>query len=185
MHRITRAAGVCLAIATLLALTGCSGSLRQNYLRDRASHHVYRQELVEIWPVVRSVLKQKGYSWRENPGRYVLETEWLDSGGGTLGPTTSSRYLVEGVPVPSGGVALRVRRLDRTSQAVGSSYVDGKVRTYADRAAAINSNSSGSSGSLPAEQSFARDLALELELLQHIDPEAVAKLEADAKRAHP
>jgi hypothetical protein len=185
MHRITRAAGVCLAIATLLALTGCSGTLRQNYVRDQAAHHVYRQQLVEIWPVVQSVLKEKGYSWRENPGRFVLETEWRDSGGGTLGPATSSRFLVEGVRVASGGVALRVTRLDRTSQSVGSSYVDGVVRTRSERASAINSNSSGSSGSLPAEQRFARDLELELELLRHIDPEAAAKLEADAKGAHP
>lgn len=50
MHRNFRAVGVGLAIATLLALTGCSGSLRQNYQRDRAAHHVYRKQLVEIWP---------------------------------------------------------------------------------------------------------------------------------------
>jgi uncharacterized lipoprotein len=182
MHRNTRAAGVCLAIAALLALTGCSGSLRQNYLRDQAAHHVYHQPLVEIWPTVHAVLKEKGYSWRENPGRFVLETEWLDSGGGTLGPATSSRLLVEGVHVASGGVALRVTRLDRTSQAVGSSYVDGAVSTRAEHAAAVNSNNNNSP---QAEQRSARDLELELELLRRIDPEAAAKLEADAKRAHP
>jgi hypothetical protein len=184
MHHLTRrAAGVCLAIATLLAVTGCSGSLRKNYVRDKAAHHVYRKQLVEIWPTVHAVLKEKGYSWRENPGRFVLETEWRESGGGTLGPTTSSRFLVEGLRMASGGVALRVTRLDRTSQAVGSSYVDGQANNPRERAAAININNNRAS--LPTEQRFARDLELELELLQRIEPQAVAKLEADALRAHP
>lgn len=183
MHRITRAAGVCLAIATLLALAGCSGSLQKNYMRDKASHHVYRKPLAEIWPSVYAVLKDKGYSWRENPGRFVLETEWRESGGGTLGPTTSSKFLVEGVTLASGGAVLRVQRLDRMTQEVGTNYTDGVVKTRADVAAAVASG--GARTTLPTQQSFARDLEMELELLQRIDPEGAARLEQDAKRAHP
>lgn len=182
MHRITRAAGLCLAVAAL-SLAGCSGSLRHNYMRDQASHHVYQKELVEIWPVVHQVLKERGLSWRENPGRFTLETEWRESGGGTLGPTTSSRFLVEAVKVAN-GVALRVMRLDRTQQAVGVSYTDGIARTSRERALATDSSSS-TSGTLPTENRSSRDLELELVLLQRIDPEGAAKLEADAKRAHP
>ncbi|QSQ23676.1 hypothetical protein JY651_01435 [Pyxidicoccus parkwayensis] len=181
MYRITRAAGLCLALAAL-ALAGCSGSLRHNYMRDEASRHVYQKELAEIWPVVHQVLKERGLSWRENPGRFVLETEWRESGGGTLGPTTSSRFLVEGVRVAS-GVALRVTRLDRTQQAIGVGYTDGVVRNSREAAAA--SESSTASGKLPTENRSSRDLELELVLLQRIDPEGAAKLEADAKRAHP
>ncbi|MFP2932244.1 hypothetical protein ACLESO_45225 [Pyxidicoccus sp. 3LG] len=183
MYRFTRFAGVCLAVATLLAVTGCSGSLRRNYMRDKAAHHVYRKELAEVWPQVQQVLREKGYSWRENPGRFVLETEWLDSGGGTLGPTTSSRFLVEGVRLASGGSVLRVMRGERTSQDIGVGYTDGQVRTRADVQAALQGN--GGRGKLPTEQRYFRDLVLELELLQRIDPEGASRLEADAKRAHP
>lgn len=178
MYRFTRTAGLCLTLAAL-ALAGCSSSLRNNYMRDEASRHVYRKELVEIWPVVHQVLKERGYSWRENPGRFVLETEWRESGGGTLGVTTSSRFLVEGVRVASGGVALRVTRLDRTSQSIGVGYTDGVVRNPRDRAAAINGSSA--SGTLPTEKRSSRDLELELVLLQRIDPEAAARLEAEAR----
>ncbi|MBZ4422125.1 hypothetical protein [Myxococcus sp. RHSTA-1-4] len=183
MYRITRFAGVCLAIAMLMVLTGCSGSLRKNYMRDKAAEHVYRKPLAEIWPRVHEVMNDKGYSWRENPGRYVLETEWRESGGGTLGPTTSSKFLVEGVSRADGGCVLRVQRLDRTTQEIGTNYTDGVVRTRTERAVAISGG--GARSSLPTQQTFARDLQMELELLQRIDPEAAARLEADAKSAHP
>jgi hypothetical protein len=183
MYRFTRFAGVCLAIVTLVALTGCSGSLRRNYVRDKASQHVYRQSLVELWPHVYAVLKDKGYSWRENPGRFVLETEWLDSGGGTLGATSSSKFMVEGFTLANGGSVLRVQRLDRVTQEIGTGYTSGVVRTPTERATAMASESARKT--LPTQQSFARDLEMELELLRHIDPEAAARLEADAERAHP
>ncbi|WP_171819113.1 hypothetical protein [Pyxidicoccus fallax] len=183
MYRFTRLAGVCLVFATLVALTGCSGSLRKNYMRDKAAEHVYQKSLVEVWPRVHDVLKDKGYSWRENPGRFVLETEWRDAGGGTLGPSTQSKFLVEGVTRPNGGVILRVQRLDRTTQEIGTNYTRGAIRTQTDRAIAINSG--GARSTLPTQQTFARDLQLELELLQRIDPDAAAKLEADALSAHP
>jgi len=183
MHRFTRIAGVCLAIATLLVLSGCSGSLRKNYMRDKAADHVYRKPLAEIWPGVYAVLKDKGYSWRENPGRFVLETEWRESGGGTLGPASSSKFLVEGVTLATGGSVLRVQRLDRTTQEVGTNYTDGVVKTRADAAAALASG--GARSTLPTQKSSARDLELELELLQRIDPQAALRLEADAKSAHP
>ena len=146
MHRFTRIAGVCLAVATLLAVAGCSGSLRRNYIRDQAAYHVYRKELAEVWPQVHAVLNEKGYSWRENPGRFVLETEWLDSGGGTLGPTTASRFLVEGVTLASGGCVLRVMRGERTSQDIGVGYTDGQVQTRADFQASMQGNGGRGNG---------------------------------------
>lgn len=183
MYRSTRTAGVLLALASLLALSGCAGSLRENYQRDKAAGHVYRKPLAELWPGVKAVLKEKGYSWRENPGRFVLETEWRDVGGGTLGPATAYRFLVEGVTLTTGGTVLRVTRAERTSRDIGVGYVDGVVKTRRDLASAIES--SDASGKLPTERSTARDLELELELLRRIDPEGAAKLEADAKSAHP
>jgi hypothetical protein len=183
MHRSTRAAGVLLAVASLLLMSGCAGSLRENYQRDRAASHVYRKSLAELWPQVKAVFQDKGYSWRENPGRFALETEWREAGGGTLGPATSYRYLVEGNTLPNGGTTLRVTRAERTSQDIGVEYREGVVRTRSDLAGAIAS--SNTSGKLPTERRAARDLQLELELLQRIDPEAAAKLEADAQGAHP
>ncbi|WP_426754336.1 hypothetical protein [Myxococcus sp. Y35] len=183
MHRTHRLAGVCLAVATLVALSGCSNSLRKNYLRDKAANHVYRQELAELWPHVQEVLRSHGYSWKEMPGRYVLETEWLDSGGGSLGPGTASRFLVQGIVLASGGTALRVMRGDRLSQYVGVGYVDKEINSDADYVQAVANNQA--SGTLPTQQNYFRDLEIELEILRRSDPEAAARFDAEALAAHP
>ncbi|MCP3101151.1 hypothetical protein LZ198_19940 [Myxococcus sp. K15C18031901] len=189
MTGFIRAAGVCLAVSTWLALSGCAGSLRQNYLRDKAATHVYRQPLAELWPQVKALLKERGYSWKEAPGSYVLETEWRDSGGGTLGASAASRYLVEGVSRAQGGVVLRVMRGDRVTQPTGVGYVQGSVgdastlKGREERSVAVNNAST--SGVLPTRQNYARDLELELLLLQRIDPGSAARLEAEARSAHP
>ena len=183
MNRSTRFAGVCLAVVTLLALSGCANSLRKSYLRDKTADHVYRKELAELWPHVRTVLKSHGYFWKENPGRYVLETDWLDSGGGTLGPGTASRFLVRGIVLPSGGTVLRVLRGDRLQQSVGVGYVDRVIKTEEDYAQAVNN--SQASGVLPTQQSYFRDLEIEVEILRLSDPEAATRLDAEALTAHP
>ncbi|MFP2963456.1 hypothetical protein ACLEPN_38380 [Myxococcus sp. 1LA] len=183
MHRSTRLAGVCLVVATLLTLTGCSGSLRKNYVRDKAADHVYRKQLAELWPHVQEVLRSHGYSWKEMPGRYVLETEWLDSGGGSLGPGTASRFLVQGIVLASGGTALRVMRGDRLTQSIGVGYVDKEIKTQEDYAQAVND--SQASGVLPTKQNYFRDLEIELEILRRSDPDAAARFDAEALAAHP
>ncbi|WXH31225.1 hypothetical protein WA016_05201 [Myxococcus stipitatus] len=189
MGRIRRAWGVSLAVVAWVLAAGCASSLRQNYMRDKAADHVYRKTLPDMWPGVKQVLKERGYSWKEMPGRFVLETEWLDSGGGTLGPASASRFLVEGLTLAQGGTILRVMRGNRLSQAVGSGYVTQELATgnstRAQEEQAQARESSTSSGVLPTQQSYARDLELELLLLQRIDPEAAAKLEVDAVSAHP
>ncbi|WP_141621310.1 hypothetical protein [Myxococcus sp. AB036A] len=183
MHRSTRLAGVCLVVATLLTLAGCSSSLRKNYVRDKAANHVYRQELAQLWPHVQEVLRGHGYSWKEMPGRYVLETEWLDSGGGSLGPGTASRFLVQGIVLTGGGTALRVMRGDRVTQSIGVGYVDKEIKTDEDYAQAVHD--SQASGVLPTRQNYFRDLEIELEILRRSDPEAAARFDADALAAHP
>ncbi|NTX00463.1 hypothetical protein HUA74_00040 [Myxococcus sp. CA051A] len=189
MGRIFRASGVCLVVAALLTLVGCAGSLRQNYLRDKAADHVYRRPLPDFWPDVKALLKEQGYSWKEMPGRFVLETEWRDSGGGTLGPTSSSRFLVEGLTLNSGGAILRVMRGNRVAQNIGVGNVDQRIATGGSQRAqeeqAQARLDSTTSGVLPTQQNYARDLELELMLLQRIDPASAAKLEADAVSAHP
>ena len=66
---------------------------------------------------------------------------------------------------------------------MGTNYTDGVMRTRADQASRLASG--GARNALPTQQTFARDLELEWELLQRIDPEGATQLEADAKRAHP
>lgn len=189
MGRFFRASGVCLVVAALLTLAGCSRSLRQNYMRDKAADHVYARTLPDLWPEVKALLKEQGYSWKEMQGRFVLETEWRDAGGGTLGPTSSSRFLVEGLTLANGGAILRVMRGNRTTQSIGVGNVDQRIATGGSQRAqeeqAQARLDSTTSGVLPTQQNYARDLELELMLLQRIEPASALKLEADAVSAHP
>ncbi|AKF83317.1 hypothetical protein MFUL124B02_34125 [Myxococcus fulvus 124B02] len=189
MRRLLRASGVSLLAVALCLLAGCSRSLRENYQRDKAAGHVYQRTLSDLWPEVKAHLKKEGYSWKEMPGHYVLETEWRDAGGGTLGPTSSSRFLIEGHMLPNGGSILRVMRGNRVSQAIGGGNVEqriaqgGSARAQEEQAVArANANTTGV---LPTQQTYARDLELELELLRRIEPDAAGRLARQAALEYP
>ncbi|WP_063769298.1 hypothetical protein [Hyalangium minutum] len=175
---------VVLAVALL---AGCAAQQRENYVRDRAAEHVYAQPLEEMWPQVKAVLEDKGYSWREIPQRFILETEWKENGGGTLG-NSYTRFLIEGMRVRGGGAVLRVMRNDASSQPTAVHYA-GTVGPVSSARAAneamVNASNSNTTGMTPLQKRAFRDLELELELLQVIDPDAAASLEAQALAKYP
>jgi hypothetical protein len=171
----------------LLLLVGCTAQRRGNYLRDRAGEHVYKQPLSEIWPRVQAVLEERGYSWREKPRSFILETEWKENGGGTLGHSYT-RFLVEGLRLKSGGSVLRVLRNDASSQPTAVHYA-GRTGPITSAKAAnnalIDAANSNTTGMTAPQRAAYRDLELEWDLLQAIDPEAAAALEADAQARYP
>lgn len=174
-------------VLAMALLTGCAAQQRENYVRDRAAEHVYAQPLEEMWPQVKAVLDDKGYSWREIPQRFILETEWKENGGGTLG-NSYTRFLIEGMRVRGGGAVLRVMRNDASSQPTAVHYAGtvGPVNsTRAANEAMVNASNSNTTGMTPLQKRAFRDLELELELLQVIDPDAAASLEAQALAKYP
>jgi hypothetical protein len=145
------------------------------------------QPLEEMWPRVKAVLEDKGYSWREIPHRFILETEWKENGGGTLGHSYT-RFLIEGMRVRSGGAILRVMRNDASSQPTAVSYAGTMGPTNSTKAindAMVNASNSNTTGMTSVQKRAFRDLELELELLQVIDPEAAATLETAAQEKYP
>jgi len=173
-------------LATVL-LVGCAAQKRENYLRDRAAEHVYSQPLEEMWPRVKAVLQHQGYSWREMPHRFVLETEWKENGGGTLGHSYS-RFLIEGMRLRSGGAILRVMRNDASSQPTAVSYAGTTGPINSARAAnnaMVNAANSNTTGMTSVQKRAYRDLELELEFLQVIDPDAAIALETEAQTKYP
>jgi hypothetical protein len=175
------------AVLAAVLLVGCATQKRENFLRDRAAEHVYAQSLEEMWPRVKAVLQYHGYSWREMPNRFVLETEWKENGGGTLGHSYS-RFLIEGMRLRSGGAILRVMRNDASQQPTAVSYANTMGPINSTRAAndsMVNTSNSNTTGMTPVQKRAYRDLELELEFLQVIDPEAAAALEAEAQAKYP
>jgi hypothetical protein len=169
-------------------LAGCSAAQRrENHLRDRAAEHVYAQPLYDMWPRVKGLLEGRGYSWREVPNRFVLETEWKENGGGTLG-NSYTRFLVEGFRLRNGGSLLRVMRNDASSQPAAVTYAGTTGPTNSTRAindALVNAANSNTTGMTPVQKRAYRDLDLELELLRSIDPEAAEALDAEALARYP
>jgi uncharacterized lipoprotein len=175
------------AAVVLPLLWGCASQRRENYLRDQAGEHVYAQTLPELWPQVKGLLQARGYSWREVPGRYVLETEWKENGGGTLGHSYT-RYLIEGLRRKGGGSLLRVMRNDASSQPTAVHYAgtQGPMNsTKAINDAIVNAANSNTTGMTSTQKRAYRDLELELDLMRLIDPDAAAAMEAEAQTRYP
>ncbi|MDY7233012.1 hypothetical protein [Hyalangium rubrum] len=174
-------------VLAMVMLTGCSAAQRrENFLRDRAAEHVYAKPLYEIWPPVKAALEARGYSWREVPNRFVLETEWKENGGGTLAHSFT-KYLIEGMVLRSGGSLLRVMRADASSQPTAVVYAPstGNNSTRAINDSLTNAANSNTTGMTQTQHRASRDLELELELLRAIDPEAAAALDAEAQARYP
>ncbi|RUO90962.1 hypothetical protein D7Y11_22290 [Corallococcus sp. AB018] len=173
--------------ASVVIVTGCASHQRDNYVRDRAATVAYEQPLAQLWPEVKAIMDERGYSWRELPNQFVLETEWLDSGGGTLGPTSSTRYLIEGVTLADGRAVLRALRSDRVQQSVGVSYATDKGTGNPATGGLADPNGVGrsTSGLAPEQKASYRDLDLELEFFRKLNPKGATALEAEASAKYP
>ncbi|GMU09610.1 MULTISPECIES: hypothetical protein [Corallococcus] len=183
MRQLLRAAPLWALTLSAVLFTGCAGHQRDNYLRDRAATVAYEQPLAQLWPQVKTLMDAHGYSWRELPNQYVLETEWLDSGGGTMGPTSSTRYLIEGLTLADGRAVLRALRTDRVQQQVAMGYATDK----GNGGGMADSNAVGRSttGVAPEQKASYRDLELELEFFRKLNPKGATALEAEASAKYP
>jgi hypothetical protein len=170
----------------LCLMTGCAAHHRENYLKDRAAEHVYKQPLSEIWPRVKAVLDDKGYYFEEVPGGFALVTDWKQTeGSGSLG-SVYTRYLIEGTEVKGGGVSLHVVRNDASSRYVAVS--PGGRRTgplTGSEAARVDASHRDVMIERELLKHSDRDLGMEWELLKAIEPEAAAALEKDAQAKFP
>jgi hypothetical protein len=184
---MTRLARLPVWVAMVLCLvTGCAAHHRENYLKDRAAEHVYRQPLSEIWPRVKAVLDDKGYYYEELPGSFFLQTDWKQAeGSGSLGDSYT-RYLIEGTELKGGGVSLHVVRNDASSRYVAVSPSGRRSGPLTGtEAAMVDASHRDVTIQRELMRHSDRDLQMEWELLQVIDPEAAAALEKDAQAKFP
>jgi uncharacterized lipoprotein len=156
---------VLLAAVTLAA--GCTASRRQAYVEEKTQQHVYRKPIAEVWPQVRLLLKEKGFPMREAPGAYEISTDWQMVGAPSSLGTSYVRYLVRGKQPSPVLSTVEVLRQNRTES--GQTPVDPRSGQRRD----IGNDTS----------SLVRDLELEWELLQRVDPEAAKALQAEAEKA--
>jgi uncharacterized lipoprotein len=155
---------VLLAVTTLV--TGCAASRREAYVQEKASQYVYRKPIAEVWPQVRMLLKERDLPLREAPGAYEISTDWHMVGAPSTLGTSYVRYLVRGKqPTPS-MCSVEIFRQNRVE--AGQGPVD--ARTGQRRAIGTDSTN------------LQRDMELEWELLQRVDPEGAKALRAEAEQ---
>ncbi|MFL5345973.1 MAG: hypothetical protein ACJ8AT_14375 [Hyalangium sp.] len=171
--------------AVLCLMTGCASHQKENYLKDRAVEHVYKQPLSEIWPRVKAVIDDQGYYFEEekSPEGYVLQTDWKETDKGSGLASSYTRMLVEGKEEKGKGSTLQVLRVDVSSRQVlvnpASSSFTGAQSAMIDsahRQLMIQNE---------VWKHADRDSGMEWELLKAIDPEAAAALEKDAAAKFP
>jgi hypothetical protein len=157
-----------LAVASLAA--GCASARREAYIQDKAMQHVYRKPIAEVWPQVRSMLLEKELPMREAPGGYEISTDWQMVGAPSSLGTAYVRYLVRGKQPSPAMCAVEIYKQNRTESGPGP--VDVRSARPTERQSVGNDATS-----------MVRDMEMEWELLQRVDPEAAKALREDAEKS--
>jgi uncharacterized lipoprotein len=154
-----------LAVASLA--TGCAAARREAYLQEKATQHVYRQPIAEVWPQVRSFLKEKDLPLREAPGSYEISTDWHMVGAPSSLGTNYVRYLVRGKQPTPAQCTVEIFKQNRTESGQGP----------------VDPNT-GERQSLGTDTTnLVRDRELEWELLQRLAPEDAKALREGAEKS--
>jgi uncharacterized lipoprotein len=155
---------VLFALATLA--TGCAASRREAYVQEKASQYVYRKPMAEVWPQVRMLLKERDLPLRESPGTFEISTDWHMVGAPSTLGTNYVRYLVRGKQPTPAMCAVEIFKQNRVE--AGQGPVD--ARTGQRQGLGTDSTN------------LQRDMELEWELLQRVDPEGAKSLRAEAEK---
>jgi uncharacterized lipoprotein len=156
---------VLLAVTALA--TGCAAARREAYIQDKATQYVYRKPIAEVWPQVRMMLKEKDLPLREAPGAYEISTDWHMVGAPSSLGTNYVRYLVRGKQPSPAMTSIQIFKQNRTEAGPGP------VDTRTGQRQEIGTDSTN----------LVRDVQMEWELLQRVDPEGAKALQSEAESA--
>ncbi|ATB35512.1 hypothetical protein CYFUS_000925 [Cystobacter fuscus] len=151
----------------VLFAAGCASSRREMYIQEKASGYVYRKPMAEVWPQVRSLLKEKELPIREAPGAFEIATDWAMVGAPSSLGTNYVRYYVRGKQPSPVLSAVEIFRQNRTESGPGP------VDSRTGQRQALGTDTTN----------MTRDRELEWELLQRVDPEGARALRAEAETA--
>lgn len=153
-------------LALSMLATGCAATRREAYVQEKASQYVYSKPIAEVWPQVRMLLKEKDLPLRESPGAFEISTDWHQVGAPSTLGTSYVRYLVRGKQPTPAMCAVEIFKQNRVE--AGQGPVDART---------------GQRGSIGTDTTnLQRDMELEWELLQRVDPEGAKGLRAEAEK---
>ena len=153
-----------LLLATLALTSGCAANRREAYLQEKASGHVYRQPLSEVWPKAKELLVEEGYSLMEAKGGFEMTTDYMMQGAPSSLGTAYARYLVRGIEKGPGQCSVEFIKQSRVESQGAHDTNTGSTP------AGTNTNSTN------------RDPEMEWKLVQKADPEAAKAMQAEAEQ---
>jgi hypothetical protein len=106
-------------LAAAVAISGCAAMQQDAAWRDRVSGHVYDQPLDAVWPQVQGLVTEQGYSFKEQPGKFILVTEWKEESQGSKSKITWTRILAQGVKVDDSRCLVRFMRHTTVADSIG------------------------------------------------------------------
>lgn len=181
---------LCLALVSLLAVSGCAASSsearRQTLLEARAGAHVYRRPAPEVATAVRAELEAEGYHLLAAEEDGLLRTEWKFLVDGAEFATARDRYvvLVKRLTARHCRVeAVRVSLSTLGSESAKPYHMmvpPGIAQKY------VSTTIAGVGDARPAvPRVMKRDLSFEWRVLRRADPEGARRLDVGPLTAAP
>ncbi len=163
-------------------LAGCAALQRESFIKEQAAGYVYEMPIEQVWPHVKTMLKEQGYTYREAPGRFLLVTEWKEENGASELGASFSRYMVEGQKLDDTHCRVRFLRNTMTSAPTGDMTMTSTQRHAIQATASANAAARGTPGRAGTAAAGARDLHAEWLLMQRVVPEDAEEIQDEADR---
>ena len=101
--------------ALLLLVVGCASVSRDTFVRQKTGEHVYEAKIEDVWPHVREMFEEQGYSVMNTPGEFLLETSWKEEMAGSKVAGYWHKYMAVGVPLTGGRCQVQIVRLSKSA----------------------------------------------------------------------
>lgn len=195
-----------LVLAAAVAVSGCATFQKDAAWRERVSGHVYRQPLDAVWPEVQDLVTGQGYSFKEQPGKFILVTDWKEEAQGSKSHTSWTRILAQGVRMGDSECLVRFVRHTTMATTMGPSTEQKALEANFGRETAGRKqevNGAVTSGphpntaqELPVQASelfqkktgnaaSSRSLEMEWKLISRMDPDAAESIAHDTEHPAP
>jgi hypothetical protein len=153
------------------------------YLEQEAARFVYVTPQDRVMAQARALLESHGYVVRDDPGdQPLLTTTWRETAGDQPSASQLRRYVVAGKDVGDGRLLVRIFRIDYTTVGSADSHPslgNRSARQTADGGGARGPSVKGEGVSV-TKGWYRRDLELEWQLLQRVEPELAEVLESES-----
>jgi len=173
-----------LPLALALLASGCAGHSQQRRLEQEAARFIYVAPAPKVMAQARSLLEARGYTVRDEPGdRPVLSTPWKQLVDAEGIASQVRRYLVAGKDLGQGRMLVRIYSITYTTVGTVDAHPSLGNHSYQRGEGGGGAGGGGrmpfqvaGQGAAAAKGWAQRDLEMEWQLLERLEPELAQAL---------